>query len=246
MRLPNRVPMKSAIFIALLAGLPLPGWARAEPWTFVRSVGGLAVDTPRKSERGWVLPVRANVSGLVTVTEKPTLLNSALVCKGTEAKVEGSNIYITIVSGLTDRKTSPWCPDAQLGKIAPGKYVVFYRSPNSQPVRLGEVDVGSSDLRVEVVAQLKRTGSDVSKVHQFDFYFYMPTESRSKGIAEELQKQGLQTRISPSAKGFSWLCLASGAFVPDSPKLREFGELFLKLSTKHGGEFDGWEAEIVR
>jgi hypothetical protein len=103
-----------------------------------------------------------------------------------------------------------------------------------------------ADLQVEVVTQLKRTGSDVSKPHRFDFYFYLPTEARAKAIAQELQTHGLSTRVRPGAKGPSWLCLASATVIPNAPTLKELGGLFITLSNKHGGEFDGWEAELVR
>jgi len=134
--------MKRIALFLLIAFLPVSVLADSESWSFVQSVGGLAIDTPTHGTHGWVLPVRANVSGLETITAKPTTLNSALICESTNAAIEGRNIYITIVSALVHPKTSSRCPPATLGEISAGKYSVFYRGPSETPVRLGEVSIG--------------------------------------------------------------------------------------------------------
>lgn len=104
----------------------------------------------------------------------------------------------------------------------------------------------ADDLRVGVVAQLKKTGSNVERPHKFDFYFYFPTEIAANAAARELQANGLATQVRRAAKGPEWLCLASGTYVPDAPKLTELGRIFSAVATKHRGEFDGWEAEVIR
>lgn len=134
-------PMKRIALYLLIATLPVPALADSEGWSFIQSVGGLAVGTPSHSAVGWVLPVRADLSGLKTITAKPTTLNSTLVCERTDAAIEGRNIYITIVSALAHPKTSSRCPPATLGEISAGKYNVFYRGPGETPVYLGEVSL---------------------------------------------------------------------------------------------------------
>jgi len=134
--------MKRIALFLLFAFLPVSVLAGSENWSFVQSVGGLAVDTPSHGAFGWVLPVRADVSGLVAVTAKPTTLNSALICERTDAAIEGRNIYITIVSALAHPNTSSRCPPATLGEMPAGKYSIFYRGPSETPVRLGEVSIG--------------------------------------------------------------------------------------------------------
>lgn len=134
--------MRRIALIVFIASLPVSVFADSESWRFVQSIGGLVVEPPSRDTHGWVLPVRANVSGLETVTGKSTTLNSALICERTDATIEGRNIYLTIVSGLVRPSTSPRCPPAALGEISPGKYSVFYRGPNETPVRIGEVSIG--------------------------------------------------------------------------------------------------------
>jgi len=131
-----------SIVLGLLAVLPLAAHACCEAWSFVRSVGGIAVEEPRQIEGSWSLPIRANVSGLETITEKPTALNSALGCKATHAAVERNNIYLTLETSLPTKKINATCPAASLGRIAPGTYTVFYRGPGEPPILLREVHIG--------------------------------------------------------------------------------------------------------
>jgi regulator of ribonuclease activity B len=103
-----------------------------------------------------------------------------------------------------------------------------------------------ADLGAEVLAQLKKTGSDVSKRHAFEFYFYLPDEDRANALARELQDRGLATRVSRGPDDPNWLCLATMTMVPETAKLEELGRLFEALAQKHRAEFDGWEADPVR
>ncbi len=124
-------------------------FAGPEDWSFVQSVGGIAVDAPTLHQWGWVWPVRADVSGLQGIATKPTTLNPALVCIRTDMGVQGRNIYLTVVTAppgstpdLLNPKPSSRCPPVLLGEMLPGKYSVFYRGPNEAPVPLGEVSFG--------------------------------------------------------------------------------------------------------
>jgi hypothetical protein len=134
--------MKRIALCLLIASLPVSVLAGSESWSFVQSVGGLAVGTPSHGTDGWALPVRAHVSGLETITAKPTTLNSALICERTKAAIEGRNIYITIVSALAHPNARTHCPPATLGEISAGNYSVFYRGPSEMPIPLGEVSIG--------------------------------------------------------------------------------------------------------
>jgi hypothetical protein len=132
------VVLASAIWLLV----SLPAWAGAENWKFVQSVGGMALGKPVLDRPGWILPVRIDVSGLDTVSVKPTVMNSALVCERVAVAIEQRNIYLTVVSGLARAGASPRCPPAELGRIDGGQYSVFYRSPGEAPVPLGDLSIG--------------------------------------------------------------------------------------------------------
>jgi hypothetical protein len=135
-------PMRRLGLCVLVAALPGYVLAGAESWGFVQSVGGIAVGMPSHRVEGWVLPVRADVSGLEAITANPNTLNSALICEETRAAVEGLNIYVTITSALARPNNSPRCPPVALGEMSRGQYSVFYRGPGEPPVRIGEVSLG--------------------------------------------------------------------------------------------------------
>jgi hypothetical protein len=116
--------------------------AEPQSWSFVESVGGIAVDPPIRSDHTWVLPVRSDVSGLRTITIKPTKVNSGIACQSIRAEIEGGSIYITVLTTVAGSRYNAECPSASLGQVASGRYRVFYRGPNEKPVQIGEVVVG--------------------------------------------------------------------------------------------------------
>ena len=97
-----------------------------QPWAFVTSVGGLELGVPVLEKNRWKLPIRADVSGLQSITVEPTLRNSGLVCEKTKAYVQGRKIVILIVTTIPHGDANPVCTAADLGAIRPGQYEVFY------------------------------------------------------------------------------------------------------------------------
>lgn len=105
---------------------------------------------------------------------------------------------------------------------------------------------GADDLRSEVVRQLRGVGSDVSRPHRFDFYLYVPSEADARSASLRLKEQGLSVEVRRAAKGQDWLCFATATLVPDTSRLTELGGLFSQLARSYKGDFDGWEAEVVK
>ena len=130
------------ISVGLLLGVPSIAAATAESWAFVVSVGGIVIGDATKANGSWVLPVRADVSGLESFTSKPTVMNSAMVCSSVVAKIVRSNIYLTIHTDLAGVGKRAQCPSAELGVLPAGAYTVFYQGPEGAPVRLRSIQVG--------------------------------------------------------------------------------------------------------
>lgn len=133
----------SGMFIKFLCIFPLAVCSEPKDWAFVQSVGGIALGAATVSEEKWSLAVRANVAG-EEITVKPTHANSALICESTTASIQGNSIYLTINAGLVREGYSASCPAANLGKVKEGSYQVFYKSPNGEPQKLGEILLGSN------------------------------------------------------------------------------------------------------
>jgi hypothetical protein len=110
-------------------------------WSFVTDVGGLEVRTPVQSNGRWLLPVRADVSGLQAITNKPTIMNSALVCTAVKAEVKGSDIFLVLETSVAFGTATSSCPDADLGQLAGGSYNVWYGTLQAKRISLGTVRV---------------------------------------------------------------------------------------------------------
>jgi hypothetical protein len=112
-------------------------------WQFVQSVGGLALGTPWRDNRGHILlPVRCDVSGTQTITVRPTAMNSALVCEPPDTRVRSSTVLLTIRTVIAgSRKADARCPAADLGAPPAGVYSVIYLSPGGSRHPLGSIHI---------------------------------------------------------------------------------------------------------
>lgn len=112
-------------------------------WEFIQSVGGIRLGKPEKKENGsWVLPVVCDVSGLTTVTHKPTTMNSGLVVNQMLYQVSGSEIRISVIlnTPLSTSRTSR-CTHVNLSDINTGEYRVLYEEPNRSTHALGNITI---------------------------------------------------------------------------------------------------------
>lgn len=72
------------------------GWFTSDErdWDFVQRTGGIRISEPIQREGKTFLPVEYDVSGLSTITRKPTLMNSGLTVRKIEAKRDQTEIII--------------------------------------------------------------------------------------------------------------------------------------------------------
>jgi hypothetical protein len=128
-----------------VTGSALPSCAGriSRDWQFVQSVGGIAVGVPvRGNDGSVVLPVHCDVSGLQAVTQQPAAMNSALSCDAPIVRVRSQSVSITLRTSLANgRSSGSRCPDANLGGIPPGRYSVYYASPDGSEHPLGTIEV---------------------------------------------------------------------------------------------------------
>ena len=121
---------------------------KAEDWSFIQGVGGIAIRAPYRTKGGVVLPVDCDVSGLRAITLKPTRVNSGLVVRNIRTVRLGTTIYLNVMTTVaSSAHTSAACGLAELGDVPTGTYTVIYGNPSAPgaapayPVRLGEVEV---------------------------------------------------------------------------------------------------------
>lgn len=97
----------------------------------------------------------------------------------------------------------------------------------------------------DIVKQLKRVKSDLSKSHGFDFYLYFPTRYEANEATIELLMEGLTCEVKPGVTN-DWLCLASIQLVPEVTELARLENIFVTIAAAHNGEYDGWESNVIK
>jgi len=115
-------------------------------------------------------------------------------------------------------------------------YLVLPRSSSALPV--GDA---------AVIAQLRKAGSDLSKVHPVEFFLYVPTEDSAKRVAQKLVGQGFTPTVQPAASGaLDWLVVATRTVVPTLDLMAQVRTELSALSAAEGGEYDGWGTPLVK
>jgi hypothetical protein len=111
-------------------------------WELIESAGGMALGEPERVSPDKVyLPVRCDVSGLQAITHQPTTLNSGMIVKRVDAKVQRRNINISIEIGAGGKGGFSQCQGVELRNLASGPYDVFYAGPGGQKHKLATIRV---------------------------------------------------------------------------------------------------------
>ena len=103
-----------------------------------------------------------------------------------------------------------------------------------------------SDPDAATVRQLVDAGSDLRKPHDPIFYIYLPTESAARAVADTLERMGLKTEVRRAAIGPDWLCKATKHMMLTVAALGKLRQTFIGLVSPLHGDYDGWEAKVVK
>jgi len=99
----------------------------------------------------------------------------------------------------------------------------------------------------EVLADLQRHGSDLSAEHTLEHYLYFQDAASASEACAELEADGFKiSRSGEAGKPNSFLVLAAISLVPERQHVIALSDQLEALALKFGGEYDGWEAAIVR
>ena len=144
MRMVQYVP--AFVFLTLIiscSGIVSRGTSEHRDWSFVKSVGGIRIETPVINSDGrFELPVKCDVSGLTQYSEKPTMINSALVLKELKWNVIGNEIQIYIITCLVNENNKDSKrEDLKIGPLTDGKYKIKYLNPDGSTIEVEEIDI---------------------------------------------------------------------------------------------------------
>ena len=102
------------------------------------------------------------------------------------------------------------------------------------------------DLDQQVLDQLKKAGSDLSKPHNIEFFIYFPTEASANDAVKDIKVEVDNVKVQLGADKKNWLCFATKRMVPDHDKLVALRKRFNEIAHKGDGEYDGWGTEVVK
>ena len=97
-----------------------------------------------------------------------------------------------------------------------------------------------------VIQGLRDAGSDLSKPHLIDFFFYFPDRKSAEAAAAELRSLRYDVFDIGAANDQSvWLVQANRSLVPDLAMMNASTRELEALAARHGGDYDGWGTSVV-
>jgi hypothetical protein len=96
----------------------------------------------------------------------------------------------------------------------------------------------------DALEELRRASGDAGS-HVVRHYLYFPRREGAGRVAEELRAAGFATEEELGADGINWLVLARHDIVPSEEAMASARHFMEELVRPHGGEYDGWEAEVA-
>lgn len=114
--------------------------------------------------------------------------------------------------------------------------------------------MSTQDQDRQVLAALAQHGSNLTKTHRINHYFYFPNEAAAKMAARLLQQDGCTTEVRraelPGLQRFfaklKWPCFAQKEMVPEAQAVFATSARYEKIAAQCGGQYDGWEAPITK
>lgn len=107
-------------------------------------------------------------------------------------------------------------------------------------------EIGSLEGDRRVLAEMARAGANLAKAAEVNYYLYFRERSTADSAAAEAGSGPLTATVRRAADGSAWLLLVSGTMVPSEAAIREHTVRLVEIAQRYGGEYDGWEAAIVK
>ena len=104
-------------------------------------------------------------------------------------------------------------------------------------------EAAAADL--EILKQLKKAGSNLSKPHFPEFLFDFPTEAAAKEAVEKIKQIGFEAEVPPPMPGRQWPVRAQKSMVLSEDAMKRARYQFDRIARAGGGTYLGWGAPAV-
>jgi hypothetical protein len=96
----------------------------------------------------------------------------------------------------------------------------------------------------DAIEELRKV-SQIDAVHRVTHFLYLPTKTAAEEVAALLQTQFEEVGESWQTIDWSWSVHVVSHIVPTEKCIGELRELLSRVAGDNGGEYDGWEAEVL-
>ncbi len=93
--------------------------------------------------------------------------------------------------------------------------------------------------------ELRRAGSSLDRVHEVEFFLYLPDREQAAAVRDQLEGEGFQVELRADGAGADWLCVATRALTPTLSELRRLRSHFTEVAESRNGAYDGWGTTVV-
>jgi hypothetical protein len=98
----------------------------------------------------------------------------------------------------------------------------------------------------QVIAQLKKAGSNLKKSHEIEFFLYFPSKDAADRVVMKLIAQGFTAKVDQSANGPELKVFATKSMIPTETALVNIRNQFDAMALAEQGEYDGWGTSVVK
>ena len=97
----------------------------------------------------------------------------------------------------------------------------------------------------QVLVQLKRAGSDLSKAHNCQLFFIAPSQDTATRLIEALSEIEISAQVSEFQQGTEVGVSAELKLVPEFKAMAKLRQRVSAIAAEMGAEYDGWGSEVV-
>jgi hypothetical protein len=103
-----------------------------------------------------------------------------------------------------------------------------------------------SDLNRATLAAMARDSADLTKPTSIEFFMFFKEQSSAIQASEKARRDGYQTVVYRSRDGIEWICKAGRTMIPTLGAMNDASRYFSRIAASFSGDYDGWEAEVLR
>lgn len=96
------------------------------------------------------------------------------------------------------------------------------------------------------IDQLASTGSDLSKLHQFEFLLHFPTQKAADRAASKLLPLAFETKVERGRSDAEWVVRGGKRLYPIESDLNGLRDKLNAVAAQEHGTYDGWKAKVIK